>query len=103
MLSIRFDGDREWWVSGRILERLFRSAIENGHLAPALEEWHHVADANGGLSMASVDAAVANELVAGLRAAAHAEVERLPSLNLGAEDETYVASLQKLLAVTRPS
>jgi hypothetical protein len=99
MLSIRFDRDREWWVSASVLERLFRSAIENGHLAPALDEWQHVADANGGLSLASIDAAVANELVAGLRAAAHAEVERLPSLNLRAEDQSYLASLQRLLAV----
>jgi hypothetical protein len=50
MLSIRFDEDHEWWVSGRVFERLFLSAREHGHLAPSLEEWRHIADANGGFS-----------------------------------------------------
>jgi hypothetical protein len=50
MLSICFADEHEWWVSGRVFERLFLSALEHGQLAPELEEWRHVADANGGLS-----------------------------------------------------
>jgi hypothetical protein len=34
MLSIRFDDHHEWWVSGRVFERLFLSALEHGQLAP---------------------------------------------------------------------
>lgn len=79
MLSICFTEDRkhEWWVSGRVFERLFLSALEHGHLAPSLEEWRHVADANGGLSFGEDEQDVARELMAGLRAAAIAELARL--------------------------
>jgi hypothetical protein len=52
MLSICFSEDHEhdWWVSSRVFERLFSSALEHGYLAPSLEEWRYVAAANGGLS-----------------------------------------------------
>jgi hypothetical protein len=100
MLSIRFDDDHEWWASGQVFERLFRSALAHGHLAAALEEWRHFADANGGFSMAAMDPAIARDLRVGLRAAAGAELERLGDTNLQPEDATYKVSLQKLLAVT---
>ncbi|HEX2688567.1 MAG TPA: hypothetical protein VHN14_18190 [Kofleriaceae bacterium] len=100
MLSIRFDQDHEWWVSGRVFERLFMSALEHGHLAPSLEEWRHVADANGGFSLARLEPAVACNLVSGLRAAASAELARLGDVDLHTEDGTYKVSLEKLLAVT---
>jgi hypothetical protein len=48
MLSIRFDDDHEWWAPGSVVERLFVSAVKHGRLAPELEEWRHIADANGG-------------------------------------------------------
>lgn len=101
MLSIRFDTDREWWVSGRVFERLFLSALEHGQLAPSLEEWRHVADANGGFSLARLEPAVARDLITGLRAAASAELARLGNVDLRTEDGTYKVSLEKLLVVTQ--
>ena len=100
MLSIRFDNDHEWWVSSHVFERLFLSALENDQLAPALEEWRHVADANGGFSLADMEPAAARDLKAGLRAAASAELARLSDVDLRTEDGTYKVSLEKLLAVT---
>jgi hypothetical protein len=99
MLSIHFDTDHEWWVSGRVFERLFLSALEHGQLAPSLEEWQYVAAANGGLSFGKEEQDIACELMAGLRAAAIAELARLgdvdphPGWNLQ-------GSLEKLLAAT---
>jgi hypothetical protein len=100
MLSIRFDTDHEWWVSGRVFERLFLSALEHGQLAPSLEDWRHVADANGGFSLASLETSVARDLLTGLRAAAIAELARLGNVDLHTQDGTYKVSLEKLLAVT---
>jgi len=100
MLSIRFDDDREWWVSSKVFERLFLSALDHDQLAPALEEWRHVADANGGFSLADIEPATARDLKAGLRAAASAELVRLGDVDLQTEDGTYKVSLEKLLAVT---
>jgi hypothetical protein len=100
MLSIHFDTDHEWWVSGRVFERLFLSALEHGQLAPSLEEWRHVADANGGLSFSRLEQDVARELLAGLRAAAIAELARLGEVDLHTQDGTYKVSLEKLWAAT---
>jgi len=99
MLSIRFDNDHEWWVSGTVFERLFSSALEHGQLAPSLEEWRHVAAANGGLSFSDDERGVARELMIGLRAAAGAELARLGDVDLRTEDGTYKVSLEKLLVV----
>jgi hypothetical protein len=99
MLSIRFDTDHEWWVSSRVFERLFLSALEHGQLAPSLEEWRHVADANGGFSLARLEPAIARDLIAGLRTAASAELVRLGNVDLRTEDGTYKVSLEKLLAI----
>ena len=99
MLSIRFDDDHEWWVSGRVFERLFLSALEHGQLAPSLEEWRHIADANGGFSFTEDELGIRRELTAGLRAAAKAELTRLGDVDLHTEDGTYKVSLEKLLAV----
>jgi hypothetical protein len=95
-----FDTDHEWWVSGRVFERLFLSALEHGQLAPSLEEWRHVADANGGISFGEDEQDVARELMAGLRAAAIAELSRLGEVDLRTEDGTYKVSLEKLLVAT---
>src|ERR1041384_5020468 len=61
MLSIRFDKDHEWWVSSQIFERLFASALHHDQLSPELEEWRHVADANGEFSLADIEPAVHTE------------------------------------------
>jgi hypothetical protein len=84
MLSICFTEDHkhEWWVSSMVFEHLFSSAIEHGQLAPSLEEWGYVAAANGGLSSGDDEQAVACELMAGLRAAAIAELARLGDMDL---------------------
>jgi hypothetical protein len=101
MLSICFSDDhtREWWVSSHVFERLFLSGLEHGQLPPSLEEWRYVATANGGLSFNGEEQGVARELMAGLRAAASAELARLGNVDLGSEDGTYKVSLEKLLAV----
>jgi hypothetical protein len=102
MLSICFTEDHkhEWWVSSSVFERLFSSAIEHGQLAPSLEEWQYVAAANGGLSFGEDEQDVARELMAGLRAAAIAELARLGDVDLHTQDGTYKVSLEKLLAAT---
>jgi hypothetical protein len=100
MLSIRFDEDHEWWVSGRAFERLFLSAFEHGQLTPTLEEWRHVADANGGFSLVRLDPAVSRDLIVGPRTAARAELARLGHVDVHSEDGTYQVSLERLLAVT---
>ncbi len=100
MLSILFDGDHEWWVSGRVFERLFLSALQHGQLALSLEKWRHVTAANGGLCFSDDEQDVARELKAGLRAAASAGLSRLGAVDLRTEDTTYKVSLEKLLAIT---
>src|SRR3954471_18324287 len=102
MLSICFteDHEHEWWVSSNVFERLFSSALEHGQLAPSLEEWRHIAAANGGLSFSDEEWDVARELMTGLRIAASAELARLGDVDLYTEDGTYKVSLEKLLAAT---
>ena len=102
MLSICFTKDHkhEWWVSSTVFDRLFSSALDQGHVALSLEEWRHVAAANGGLSFGDDEQDVAHELMAGLRAAALAELARLGNEDLLTEGGTYKVSLEKLLAVT---
>lgn len=101
MLSILFDDNdaHEWWVSGRVFERLFLSALNHGHLAPALEEWRFVADANGGLSQ--LEPEVARELLEGLRAAAHEEIARLRDAAPSSEEWGYRIDFEKFLAATK--
>jgi hypothetical protein len=102
MLSICFTADHkhEWWVSSRVFDRLFSSALEHGQIEPSLEDWRHIAAANGGLSFGDDERAVAHELMTGLRAAAIAELARLGDVDLRTEDGTYKVSLGKLLAAT---
>jgi len=100
MLSIQFGSDCEWWVSSDVFQRLFSSALEHGQLALSLDEWRHVAAANGGLSFDDSEREVAHELMTGLRAAASAELARLGDVDLYTEAGTYKVSLGKLLAAS---
>jgi hypothetical protein len=102
MLSICFteDHENEWWVSSEVFQRLFSSALEHGQLAPSLEDWRHVAAANGGLSFDDNERDIARELMIGLRAAASAELARLGDVDLRTQDGTYKVSLGKLLALS---
>ena len=59
-----------------------------------------MAAANGGLSFDQDEQGVARELMAGLRAAAMAELARLGNVDLQTEDGTYKISLEKLLVAT---
>jgi len=102
MLSICLAEHHEWWVSSRVFERLFLTALERGQLDPSLAEWQHVASANGGLSFAEDERSVARKLTNGLRAAAIAELGRLGDVDPRSEDGTYKASLEKLLTATDP-
>lgn len=99
MLSIRFADGHEWWVSNQVFERLFSSALEHNQLAPALEEWLHVADANGGMSLADLEPEVARDLTTGLRAAAVAELAQVTDADPHTLDGTYETSLKKLVAM----
>jgi hypothetical protein len=102
MLSICFadDQEHEWWAPSHVFERLFLSALEHGQLASSLEEWRHIATANGGLSFNDDEQGVARELMSGLRAAARAELTRLGDVDLRSDDGTYKVSLEKLLAIS---
>jgi hypothetical protein len=103
MLSIRFSEGREWWTSAADFERLYQSALGQGALAPELEEWRHVAEANGGLSLDSLDAVTARQLALGLRQAAQEDLARLPEIlpqSSETSDARYGASLRDLLRVT---
>jgi hypothetical protein len=100
MLSIRLDREREWWAPGRVFERLFQSALENGQLRTDLSEWQHVAETNGGISLVDIEPAVARSLTSGLRAAASAELAQLGDVEERPEDGTYKASLEKLLLLS---
>lgn len=100
MLSIRFESDREWWVSSQVFERLFLSALDRKYITPALEKWRHIADANGGLSLADIDLSIAHDLKIGLLKAASAELEQFRDVNPNTEDDAYILSLEKLLTLT---
>jgi len=103
MLSICFDDDHEWWTSSYVFKRLFLSALEHGQIPPSLEEWQHVAAANGGLSFSDDEQDIMCELMTGLRAAAIAELTRLGDVDLQTEEGTYKVSLEKLLVATEMS
>lgn len=99
MLSIRFSSDREWWVSGQVFARLFQTALRSGIMPAGLEEWFHVAEANGGLDLSQIPTAEARELVAALQSTAEREVQFFQDSALATEDSSYRISLQKLLAL----
>lgn len=101
MLSIRFDSKAEWWVSGGTFARLFESALSQGIMPPHLEQWLHIADANGGLDLSQLAPADAGELVASLRCTAEREVQRLGDKGVTTPDGSFRISLQKLLALTQ--
>ncbi|MFI6171159.1 hypothetical protein ACIBCN_30570 [Nocardia sp. NPDC051052] len=99
MLSIRFDGDREWWVSGEIFDRLFAEGLRRGLIRPGLAAVQHVANANGGLDVGLLDAKQGAELTTAIRSAAHQEATRLGSMALDADDQSYLAGIARLLEV----
>ena len=99
MLSIRFDSNTEWWVSGGTFARLFEAALREGTMPVHLGEWLHVAEANGGLDVSELAAADAGQLVAALRSTAEREVHRLRDRSATTPDGSYRISLQKLLAL----
>jgi hypothetical protein len=99
MLSIRFGSEGEWWVSGKVFERLFQTALKDGSMPEHLEEWLYVADANGGLSVSHMAPDEAAQLIAALRSTAEREVEQLRDAGATTEDGSYRISLEKLLAL----
>ena len=96
MLSISFDSDHEWWVSGKIFDRLFQSALDRG-MSPNLEQWRDVANANGGLDLSLIEPAEADELLAALRSTAERELARLEATDPASEDGSYRISLLKFM------
>lgn len=103
MLSIRFDADREWWVSGEIFECLFRSALDAGELPASAEEWMHIAGANGGLDLSAIDPETASSLVNGLRRAAQRELTRYShAADQAIGDAGFARALRRLVDATEP-
>jgi hypothetical protein len=100
MLSIRFRPENEWWVSGKIFDRLFQAALDSGTIPPDLEHWRHVADANGGFDLSGLEPGDADQLTAGLRRTAERELARLGNVNPASESGAYRCSLLALLDVT---
>jgi hypothetical protein len=101
MLSIRFDSNNEWWVSGRVLTRVFETSLNDGTMPKRLEEWLHVADANGGLDLSQIGPNDAAELKTALYSTAEREVQRLRAARPTTEDGSYRISLEKLLALDK--
>ena len=97
MLSIRFKPDKEWWVSGKVFDRLFQAGLTSGRIPPQLERWRHVADANGGLSLTRMEASQADELSRALHETAKQELAQLENVDAASEAGTYRSSLVKLL------
>lgn|SRR5580704_13725428 len=97
MLSIRFSGENEWWVSGKVFDKLFQAAIDSGRLPLTMQHWRYVATANGGFSFSAMDLSEANELSKALRETAKDELARLEDVNEESETGTYRKSLVKLL------
>jgi hypothetical protein len=96
MLSISFDSEHEWWVSGKIFERLFQSALDRG-MSPKLEQWRDVANANGGLDLTLMEPGEADELMTALRSAAERDLTQLGAADPASEDGSYRVGLLKLL------
>jgi hypothetical protein len=101
VLSIRFDAKTEWWVSGGTLARLFEVALRDGLMPAHLEQWLHIADANGGLDLSQLAPTEAADLAAALRSTAEREVQRLADTSETTPDGSYRVSLQKLLSLNQ--
>ncbi|TLF92276.1 hypothetical protein FEK35_30840 [Nocardia cyriacigeorgica] len=94
MLSISFDPEREWWVSGKVFDRLYDAAIAYGKMPSDLISWRYIADANGGLGLDLESPSDAHRFETALRDSAERE---LRTLERSTENETYRVSLEKLL------
>jgi hypothetical protein len=103
MLSILFDEDREWWVSGATFDRLVQSALDSGALPAELADLRRVANANGGLSLDSLEPAAAARLVTALRTAAQRDVTALADADPASEDGGYRAGITRFLDLFRPT
>jgi hypothetical protein len=98
MLSIQFGPEKEWWVSGKVFERLFQSALDAKEIPEALADWRHVADATGGLDLSDMEPTDAKQLTSGLRRAAEREVGSIgEKIDPTSELYSYRVSLLKLL------
>ncbi|GIH09369.1 hypothetical protein Rhe02_74360 [Rhizocola hellebori] len=102
MLSITFDTQAEWWVPSKTFRRLFQAALDAGDVPANLEEWMHIADANGGLDLSIVEPAVSGALVSGLRKAATRDVARYGDDPVTTDDGDYALALRKFLDATQP-
>lgn len=93
---MRFEADREWWVSPSHLARACKSAMASGELPADAARWLQIAHANGGLDFALEQPDAGSTVAAGLLRAAKRE------LVAAAWDSTddglrYATSLRNLL------
>lgn len=100
MLSIKLDATHEWWVSGKTFDRLFQSALEHGDLNDSMENWMHVANANGGLDVSLLDPDEASRLVDGLKRAAERQVDAVGDADPATDDGAYVTEIREYLGAT---
>lgn len=94
MLSINFDVDREWWVSGAVFDRMYDASIGHGVMPPDLIAWRHIAEANGGLDVRLESPSDAERFKNALRDTARRELLAVDDI---AANEGYRIALRKLL------
>jgi len=101
MQSITFGQGRDWWVPGRVFDRLLRSAEQSGRASGDTLRWLRVAEANYGLDVSTIEPASAADLVATLRDVARRDLAGLANVApTDGEDGMYRSSLEKLLELT---
>jgi hypothetical protein len=66
-------------------------------MLPHLEQWRHVADANGGFDLSSMAPMEADQLVTALRRTAERELLRVGSVSPNSEADAYRLGLTQLL------
>jgi len=100
MLSIRFTDNKEWWVSDKIFDRLFQSALKSG-MSSNLEHWQHVVNANGGVDFSEIKDPEVLVLISTLRSTAEHDVTTIGNVNSATEDGSYRDGLLRFLDITK--
>lgn len=101
MLTITFPNKNQWWVPGKVFDRLFTSALAAGDLPGDFVQWQHTANANGGLDFGQLDQNVAKALATGLNHAAQREAALFSEQDPSTEDGDYAASLRNCISASQ--
>lgn len=100
MQLIVFGPDREWWVPGRVWDRLLQAVEEQSSLTP--EEvlyWFRVTDANNGIDLdEDLDQGLRDPFVSTLGLVAEREHALVAEVDINdGEDGMYRSALERLL------